>query len=577
MLPSSHSFSLLNSKSAGDYLFTLRERLGTDYWMGKEYSVWMGFCDDDGEENWENIYTGKITEKTENRINGTINVSSHDVIKEFNDYKIATIIKNEDVFDYGNTEIDKDVSIQQVVKYGTHVLPTSDNKSLSDRANPFSGTIGVSAQDVKPKNDGGLLYYSKYYYWYFPFQNEMDISLYATGDLKIYYWDYRKDNRVWREFAVGDIGSEVLITQDSTNYNGVFAYIDDPTLVTGDDYSDYVDGTNNWADDNFDPVVMIESKSNFTIDTVDYLGNPVAIMYDMITSDRYIDKSNDILDYNSFSSPSITSRTWDKAFDVLDTDNAEMNTDITKETSLMDAIDSICLATGLSFFVTKKESESDDRRLKLLENSPINPYQYPLLNDQLVFSTRDRLSQYVLTTNNDYKKNIVKAVNFDSTTSTRNELDIKTQENVAVGDIDRVITLGQVSNPIVYLYNSGTFAEALAQRYLLQFNEPQEVYSVDFGKAGHNVNVGDLVDIDDAVSDNKITCQVYNTMTDVKTADKSAKLRRYTQQFGPDESEPKKLWGFWTDPAETTDEYSYWSDNPAPNGGGVNGESYHFY
>lgn len=567
MSPSSHSFTLMNSKDLGDWLFTLRKNFGADYWMNKEYEIDVCFYDSCKPE-WINIYTGKIVKKSEDRIRGGIGVSSNDIIKELNDYKICTAINANDVFDFpsGTTDIR---GFQQVVKYGQHkLILNGENKEKTERKDPFSVTLGypnITSADW----EGATSWKLAYNIWYFPFENRCflngagaTISQYKNDTLKVYYWDYI--NKEWAQFHKDDIENntsrDIRILAVS-GMSGFYLYmVNDVLTNTGITWSDYLAGTGAWSAgvNDIDPAICIESTSETA--TNDY--NPVRIMFDILTSNNFINYDSSVLDYDNFTN--VNYYTWDKSYSYFNGEGAEMNVSYDKETSIMNIIDEICIISGLSFFASRKKSDSEDRRIKLIENSPLNPNQYPLLEDQLVFSTKDKINNFVVTTDMQTLKNKIISFNFDSSTSTRESFDMYINEDIASGDIERTLQLGEAGSN-VYFYNSGALSNAIGGRYLFQFKKPIELVDANFGKAGFEIEVGEIVDLHDAMSDETITGQVYNTNIDVKTAEKKFLIKRFPYQFGSDPEYPCRKWWFW--------DYAVWRDSECTS----EPSSYHWY
>lgn len=568
MSPSSHSFQLANTKDSGEFLFTLRKNLGLEYWMGKEYNLYVGFYEG-LEIEWFNVYTGKITVKSEDRIKGTVKVNSHDIIKELNDFKTCGVIKGSDVFDYdGDTDIR---SVQQEIKYGTHELNTNqDKKELTKRDKPFTATEAVYNlyNNSSPKSDATL--FDKHYLWYVPIINNQDLSLYDSGDLKIYYWDYTSEKKKWKLFETSDFVTDIIVdySTGSDIPNGFYIQLHTPAMIMNldgigyDNLEDYVDSENGTATDDFDPAIMVETFSE--------VSNPVKILKDLMISSKYISYDDEILDYNSFSSPDIFNYTWDKAFESFNNENAKINVAYNKEVSLMNVINEICLICGLKFFASRKKSLILDRRIKLIENSPLNPVVYPLRQDQLILSTKDAsISSLILSTDNSKQVNKVTVFDFDIATSTKDNFNTYIiEKTLEANEFLKQFTFGS-SGSKVYFYNSSETASAVAQRYYYELLEPPEIMKLSCNKAGFMVEVGDLVDIHDAMSNETNTTQVYRVSLDVKSAAVKLETKRFSTQLGPDPEAPCKLWMFA--------DYFYATDSDCADGDGWEGHSYYAY
>lgn len=570
MSPSSHNFTLSNTKDPGDFLFTLRKNLGLEYWMGKEYDLYVGWMDG-VDITWFNIYTGKITSKMEDRINGNISVSSHDVIKELNDFKTCNVIKGSDVFEYSGSGTDIR-SIQQVIRYGTHKLITNGgNKELTKRDNPFTTTEGVfNLYNEASDKIGGSSTYNKYYLWYFPLINWVDRVVYDSGNYKAYYWDYI-DNR-WISFTTDNFTSDDIAVPFAIgdDLNGIYFRFENSSMTMDNSsnfstFESYVNPTDPDYIKKFDPAIVIETTSNSI--SAPFFNNPVVILFGLLTDERFINYDSTVLDYQSFSSPDILEHTWDKSFNFFNNENGEINIAYDNEISLMEIINEVCYITGLSFFASRK-GRGYDRRIKLIENSPINPVTYPLKQNQITLSTQDKINSLTLHTDSSKQKNQVIAFNFDSSMSTKESFDAYVEEEITSNEFVKSQSFGGAGSK-VYFYDSSALAQANLQRYFQQLKYPPEIIKIDCGKAGFEIEVGDLVDIHDSISNETNTTRVHNTTLTIKPLGIKLETKKFMTQFGPDPEKPCKLWAFA--------DYAYATDIECDQGGGYNGHSYYAY
>ncbi len=599
--PGGHSFELSNNKTdIGDWLFTLRKKFGSDFWMDKEYYIlWgfkqipvttsisvtlpvispLGFGDEptdiiatpatlgwgvppsgtesltSAREETVEIYRGDIYTKTEQRMAGIVNVGSKDITKRINDFKVCTLILASEIFDYGTSTDYNDVGYQQVIKYGIHKLITnSEGKEISERKNPFSITLGNPNLANAIIIGSGDSIVPSYYLWYFPFINDIDVSAvnYSGGTYKVYYWDYRSGQKKWTPFDSTNFNSKVEVTKIS-GIDGIFVKIltSIPDGFTGT-WSDYKSGASAWADDNPDPMICIETKSNTYINGT-YNPNPVLIIYDLLTNSRFIGFDSGMLDISSpqrgvfdgvigsiflqLQTP-VEGYSFDETFNFFNGEDAEINTDYNKEIGLLRIVEDIAKICGMYFFTEKKKSISEDRRIHLLYNRTVSPCtdDPPAL---LSLSTAGKLQSYQVNTNSDDLKDKVIITNFDSGISTPDNFDVKIQ-----GTGNRVLQLSAPTNPPVYFYNSGAAADSIAQRLLSQLNKPPEIINTDLDASGLVVELGDYVKLHEHKINETIIAQIFNSGFAVNGTGTGLVAKRYTDLYGPEESNPFKKWAF---------------------------------
>jgi hypothetical protein len=597
--PGGHSFTLANTKDAGDYLFTLRKNLGTDYWNDKTYHILWGFREiptsatietsvplissigygrrptdsfdspitfgygvhPGGHESLATVreevvglYSGDIFSKKEDRINDRVQVSSKDVLKRINDFKVCTIIDASTVFTQtGYTELRGFV---QVIKYGTHKLisnlatNTSENSPLQDRNNPFSATMGfpnLSSGDVS----GGSDSYAAYHVWYFPFQNEINSSetnWKTGGGYKAYYWDYM--DRIWRSFTVGEFDDDDIDIEIVSGVNGIYLTIADPANVdvgpsgSTDTWTAYLapaGGNNHFTDaDKLDVAICIETIDNLTDQ------NPVRIIYDLLNNSRFIGLPASMIDQDDFSSPN-ANYSFDQTFSFFDGESALINTSFTKEISLLKIIENISKLCTLYFFssaskVINEDGEiTQDRRIRLLYNRTVSPCadenEIPFL---IKFSTAGKIQDMTMEGSSLGLKDKIVVTNFDSSTSTKDNFDIKVE-----GTGDRTLQLSPPANPSAYFYNSGTAAEAIAQRLLSQIGNAIEMYNLKLDASGLPVELGDYIEIHDWKNNETLIAQIFNWTFQLATGATSLVARRYNELYGPDPTNVFKKWAFY--------------------------------
>jgi len=582
MTPSSHTISIKDSKEfLANILYALRKKFGTDLWMDKEIVINVGFKGTNIDDLIE-IYRGKINTKSEDRINGNISINSSDVLKDLHDTKACTMIDNSSVWEYNDGTLDSR-GFQRVIKYGTHQLikNTGDSSPTQDREDPFTMTKGFPNIGSARPDGSALTFLPNNTVWYFPFQNDIDIdsAQWETGGaLRLYYWDYI--DSVWRPFRTDDWDAAGRISISKPNNFGVYVSFQDRSnivLQEATNFSDYIKGIGtHWGDDDdaLDPAIAIE-----TVSAVD--ANPIRIVHDLFTSSRFLGDSVLLLDFLDFDETNASNIdfSWDRVFDFYEIGNAKINTNYDSKTTLMKIINEIAHVTGFSVIGGAKKDKTaqgggTDHRVRLIDISPLNnnPDCGGSIVTNLVYSTKNEISGFSVVTSSDNIKTKVLATNFDSSTSTKDSFDTKEKSRALVGvEVERILQFGTDENPPVYYYNSGNFVQGVVERYFNLMSIAFERFNLAIGKSGLLIEAGDLIDVHDELTDETLTVQVYETNNNLNNFDTKIGGNRFPIQFGPDASEPLKLWAFF--------DCAFFSDDGVvpPNGGGPNGETYHFF
>lgn len=549
----SHSFSIQDSKRVGKFLFQLNQEFGTEFWMDKEYNINFGFLNGQTEDTI-GVGTFRITSKREDRINGSIGISSKDVMNELADFTVCTKIKALDVFDYSDSNFQDLRSFQQVIKFGEHKLinNSGDKSSLRDRKTPFSATLGFpNIASAKRKDSGGAFpFQASHQYWYFPFEHAVsDFKEHYNGvgkdgeNLRVYIWDYIDD--LWIALDSNEYQSSWEIRLGlSVNANANFLRILTPSSITlGDktaDWDTYINGSSasDWEDDNPDPAVCIESKHFSTFSGINLNSNPVAIIGELISGNHFTNLADATLDFSSFITPD-TDFSFDKTFQFFENANAKVNTNFAKETSLLKVIEEIA-KVGVMFFYSVPKTPSSDLRLKLQVQQPFNACVDTAKSNES-FSTKDYISNYDLTTTSDSRFDQVNVSNFDSSISGKESFDVK-----VTGSGSKKLQVGSDSNPKAYLYNSAGMAQAISSRFFNWLNEPSENVSINVGKAGVPVEIFDFIDVHDEITDQTLNVQVYETRNNLDNGETRIVGRRFDGLESPDPDEPLKKWAFAT-------------------------------
>jgi len=547
--PGGHSFTIQDSKDLGKFLFTLGQEFGTEFWMDKEYTIDFGFLNEQTEDTID-VGTFKINSKGEDRIGGSISISSQDNIKELSDFKVCTTIDARDVFDYDSSSFDDTRGFQEVIKYGTHklVINGNDKKQLKQRDNPFSITVGFPNLDTGDV-EGSSAGHTKNHVWYFPFQNSIDktSSLYENGAVKIYFWDYIDDR--WVAFAGSEVTDLDITVETVSGVDGIYVTIEDPdnvTTFTGDSFTEYVNGTgthfNQDDEDERDVAIAIETIDNLQDGSSDHDPNPARIIKDLLTNSRFINFASTVLDLSDLDNPNLDF-SFDRTYNFLDNSNAVINTNFVKEVSLLKIIESIIGVSAMFFYSVPKRSGAD-KRFKLQIQQPFNPCTDKPVSS-LNFSTKDYIGSLDIKTSSDTQVDQVKVTNFDSSKSSKDSFDLK-RTPVPAATKGRILQFGTESNPNVYWFNSSGIAGAIASRYLNWFKEPIELYNIGVGKSGVSTEIFDFIQVHDSKSDVTKNVQIYETKLPIGNGNVSLVGKRFEQLFNPDVDEPLKKWAFVT-------------------------------
>jgi len=565
--PGSHSFTFKNTKDIGEFLFTFGINLGTEFWMDKEYELTFGFYDPSGvvteriDRDFIQFYTGIIQSKVEDLKNGSITIQSKDLTQEVLNKNVCTLIPGTDIY-LNENGVDDGRGFQQLIKYGTHrLIKTLSDKSQSrERENPFTAVVGLP-NNTSSKPIAGTTYAGSFldpfFFFYFPIQNKIT-DIYGAADplldkKKIYYWDYRDGQEIWVAFANSDLNIATKAnTFEHPTKGGFYFQIDSTTFEPdnqewpdGATWEDYAKGTGDWQpldsegniqDDKIDPAVCADVEDALTD------RNPVRIVDDLLTASELTGLSDLTIDKTTNDFTVIDQLfTFDNAFRFYDDEKSKINVHVEKETSVFKIIQDIVKLTGMYFFVTAKKSPTLDRRIRLSLNTPINLCD-PTTSLNIVrptFSTKDRLDTCVLTTKNSTRFDGVITTNFDPGQSTHKNFDVKTS-----GSGKKILQFSAARNPKVYWYDSTAGAQANIDRRFKQLNEPAQEYDLSMGVAGYNLELADLIDIHEAISDQTKTMQIFQTVNNMNNGDIKIQARRYGLLYGPDVNDPTKLWAF---------------------------------
>ena len=509
------------------------------FWLQLSYEIYMGFKKDSVPDvEWYKMYTGYISRREEDRINNIIKISSFDSLRRLADMKYCKTYSGFAVGgNYGE--------IEHVIITGFGEIYSSTKKNyLTQRNDPMWAVEGIPNQSsAKPKGySGSNLDANKL--WYFPIEN----LIYGQARYaRFYMWDYRKEYKSWRMVrgTIQDPGSWDL-EYDRTNYPGLFFLtVGTSFFLEGDieiDLDDYLEGTGDFADDETDPAFSVSPVYSSTRDAIreDYLNdiiNPAAILKDIITSSGYMEDIDG--GRVGFSEDLIDPSTWSYVKNKLKTKGfvANKGFDVRlyykKEVTALQMVNDICEMCGLNIFASKSESVDIDHTIKLIDSyDDYLDSDYPLKNVQLVFSTKNKLKSCVI--EHDIKETYtrINVPYFDGEDfNDFSKLPIKFNQNLDIYKEEKAFTIGKSSNPNVWLFSASNvdlqlWINDIAENYQRLYSSVPEIYNVDFGKAGFDIDIGEIVTIHDGYVDQYIDCQVIETSLDLRTGNKTAKLRK---------------------------------------------------
>lgn len=412
-----------------------------------------------------------------------------------------------------------------------------------------------------------------------------EISDYFTGgDLSIYFWDFIDDQ--WRAFTKSELEDsadfEIL---RATGANGIYLKINDKDItLTGasaaeDDWDNYIGKTtvssSKWDDtERRDVAVAIETKtllddsnSSNQISVKD--ANPVRVIHDLIKNTRYIGVAETQIDIDNFDTADVLDAfSFDKTFAFIDDEGGKINTNFDEEVSLLSIIQEIVKISGMFFFSSAKKSSSVDRRIRIDIIQPIS--DCAIISAFSQFSTKDYIDDFNVSTSSDTILNKVIVANFDSSFSTRDNFDILIQEEAPSGnEEERILQLSTLKDPKAYWYDSKNLANGTAARLLSRFVSPTKEYNLDVSKAAMPVELADFIKVNDEISGEDATIQVFDHRLSLTDFSVSITGNRFETLFGPDPDIPLKKWAFVG--------CATYSDTDAPSGAGDGGRSYHHF
>ena len=504
--PGSHSFELANTDAPGDFLFTLRNNIALNTWVGKSYKVLYGYKKASGEEYFT-LFRGLVQSKSENRIDDTVSVDSMDSIKELSDFKFCSKMSFTSAmqgFGFTNNR-----SIQPVLKYGIHsIISDKDSFSLTEGIpnDVYSTLTGVQAFGL----------------WIFPWINTVTVT-------NVYFWDYIAS--IWQ---LVDPASYVVESPTIGGYKAIYFY-PSAVLYSGDTFTKYLEGSGAYF---VGGTSAATGNIKIAAGSITATSNPIGIILDILAltgiSISQIDASA-----NPITSPNLD-YTVDYAWNYFYKSQLLVNVDYSQQTSALDVIQAIGKLCGFVLFYSADYSSSFRRNFKISIDRVVNTCKdQPVL---LQLATNDNLTSLSMTQNADMLYDNVTVQNFDPAISTKDNFDICSagdptdllngNNNIALGD----------SN--VYLYSSHVQGVAHAERLFFAFRTPIEIYECETDRQGIQLEIGDYVAIYDSKIQETVIGRVNNIGFDLNNKT-SLTLWRYGKLYGPDQTNPTySKWAF---------------------------------
>jgi hypothetical protein len=212
---------------------------------------------------------------------------------------------------------------------------------------------------------------------------------------------------------------------------------------------------------------------------------------------------------SSFASPD-TSYTFDALLDYFKTGGSlingmQLNVGYDQEVTLMDIMQDVFLASGVMFYCS--HVRADDRRLKV---TPNRTYTHATDNpaSAQVLSTVDDVSQLSIVSEANKIKNLILLNNFIPGAGNQNGY-IETIRMVD-GAGNYPLAILQDDDPSVVIYNSHSWADSIASKYLDKLKDAWEDVRVQTDCRGLVIECADYVRIYDHKHREHIVIQVYN-------------------------------------------------------------------
>jgi len=447
------------------------------------------------EEYWFPLFTGYITNKTENGDDKTVSMNLYDEYKKIFDVDLCPIIRRDEIVNYIGL-VDDSAEVQTGVYFGKFGMFTLDRKEKdkhllipccwNEKGTVFPNIERTAIYPNVNQSNGGA--YKDYF---------MDSILIADNELYFWLWnDKNVADGGWQdnfEKQYGRLTSGFSVYSDRIVINYPLTFDVLSSSITLDEYFDI----NNYSSypevqEIFEPAIGLATEIE---------SNPVVCLYEAlrkIINLPFVDfnKYNDTnwlvqeLDFDDANNYS-----WDTAkhFCDLEVVKACIRFESSSPASnLVDEINKIVLG---SFFVGygRKVGANVERRLEFVVNQPRRT------SSNIKTITSERIHNPQLDRSITDVKNSIKFTNFQFNTITKrtSDIDVYSAEDSssisAYGRKEHEVKTTATSN--VFLYDSSTYALFMAQHFLMVYKEPPQFLSFKTDLIGRGWDLKNLMGI----------------------------------------------------------------------------------
>lgn len=511
----------------------------------------LGFDGPNKEDSWQPLFTGFIAQKNENASERQVDISLIDEWTKLLAFNLGPTIQADEFFPYASPTIIDDRQLQLGTYYGAQRYLINESTSKTNQllipcAVNMAGHVTIPGAPLGA--DVGT------YRCLIPTILNWDIYLASHTSTwpVLYFWDWGATPKHWVQISASDwdlvTGKFIFNTATPTGLSkSLTAYFTDPDA---------------------DPVMGISTdqiESNPIKILFDILYNLMEIPFDDIDATNVNPDLWTITDLD-FNDPNYHS--FDQSAHALDMMTMKTCVRVNSKTGVNSLIDDLTSLTRGSFFIDKGKKalleHPATRRIRFVIHQP------RLISDTMRTLTDDHIHGPTLNRAIDKILNSVSVTNFDydpavdkfADTTVYNETDA---DSIAVYG-EKSLSIDNKPGSIVFLYENGSYAAALAQHYLLMFKEPPMEMTFDSDLIGTMWDLKSLLRIQETsslgLSQYKTDLKDIHEIYSIAFNSASFMISFTTLWAGyllmPD-GDPMKRWmftdNFWTDHDEAGIEY----------------------
>lgn len=444
---------------------------------------------------WFPIFTGYIYEKEESGDDQRVQVQLMDEWLQLLDYQLAPVVVASDFINYDVPTTEDNRLLQLGTYFGRHAFLKKEYTSKTNQLLIPCAVNIAGAQHGRP----AYTVFSPTFESPVIMKDWMDIS-----NVKVYVWDWRNPTtKQW-----------LLMPQTNDDTSTVWQMgggtVDDRKILLFKSLSSVINfknvlGVN--VDMPFEDLLDTTSKDydlDIRIEATALEDNPVKILYYLLKDaigiaaadidasindpDNWIDNDYDFDDplYYSF----------DVSATYLGNQSTKVCVNATKDTKIIDLINSFCALTRGSFFIDKGKNKVDGiptRRVRFVIHQPRRTYS------ALKVLTGERIRDVKLSrARNEIRNNIiVSSFNYDVDENKFNEqVIVNRYDNTSIGLYgERTEQINFTTQSIAFLYECAAYATFLAEHILLQYKEPPPRLEFRTDLIGCNFDLKSLVGI----------------------------------------------------------------------------------